>query len=63
MWIEYVNIIISTYTVKPMCCFEPKLEKQAVMDVAYCNLLKGSLAKVGFVDVGMVQYITMNLLL
>lgn len=46
-----------------MCCFEPKLEKQAVMDVAYCNLLKGSLAKVGFVDVGMVQYITMNLLL
>lgn len=35
-----------------MCCFEPKQEEQAVMDVAYCNLLKGSIAKVGFVDVG-----------
>lgn len=46
-----------------MCCFEAKQEKQAVMDVAYCNLLKGSIAKVGFVDMGMVQYITMNLLL
>lgn len=29
-----------------MCCFEPKQEKQAVMDVAYCNLLKGSIGRV-----------------
>lgn len=44
-----------------MCCFELKQLKQAVMDVAYRNVLKGSIAEVGFVDMGTVHYI--NLLL
>lgn len=60
--ITYVDVKKHIYS-EPMCCFEANQVKQAVMDVAYCNLLKGSIAKVGFVDMGMVQYITMNLFL
>lgn len=51
----YVKKNYKHIEIEPICCFQPKHEKQAVMDVAYCNLLKGSKAKVGFVDVAMVQ--------